>query len=182
MKVLCLVVVLSFASLFAHVAAADSIDPRIAFGGSGSISASCPTYDDSSACDMTGSTLTITATLSNDETGGTVDLYDGTGADLTSLTITDTDLPVGEILSCGAPTEYFTTVTQTGPDSCTFSGMSDALPAGSTGGIILSDFDANSTIDLLVTTPEPSSMLLLGMGLLSVFATRKWRGTARLEA
>jgi PEP-CTERM motif len=181
MRFVHLLVAVGFASLFAHATAAQT-DPKIGFGGGGSISASCTTADDSSACSLSAGS--ITATLSDNETGGIVDLNNDTGLDVTSLTITDLNLPTNEALSCLSPTEFFLIVTP-GPDSCTFSGngvILDDFPAGDTGGILLQDFDANSTIELAVTAPEPSSMVLLGVGLLAVFAIRKRRGITRCEA
>jgi PEP-CTERM motif len=187
MKVVRLLVALSFAGLFAQVAAAQT-DPQIGLGPRGSISESCgATFDDTDICALSGGT--VTATLSQGETGGTVDFGNDMG-DVTSLTITDmnpgANVPAGSVFSCENPPDaYFAMGAMTGPDSCTFTGMGiipDDLPSGAEAGIELSGFVANSTIELSFTVPEPSSMLLLGIGLLSILAIGKRRWITRCEA
>ena len=186
MRVLRLLVALSFASLLAHEAVAQT-DPNIGFGGlTGSLTPSCGVTvvigENETACGLSG--VTVTASLSNDETGGTVDLNNDTSTDVMSMTITDTNLPAGETISCSNTSiPFFSSAEQTAAENgCIFSGNPDDFPSGASGGIVLTGFDKNSTIDLTVTAPEPSSLLLLGIGVLPKCALRKGRRRMKCEA
>jgi len=194
MKLLRLVLALTFVTLFAHVAAADSTDPVIGFGGTGSLTPTCSggttTLDDgSTACDLNDVPLIIQVTIPDDATSTStyiVDIYNATGddeegggTDIYSLTITDPSLAPSQ-LGCeiDASSVYFTQVTKSG-SSCTFTGD---LPSGDAGGISLEGFAADSTVSLFADAPEPSSILLLGIGLLFLFGIQKRRGIAKSEA
>jgi hypothetical protein len=183
MKLLRLVLALSFAATFAHVAAADSTDPFIGLGGTGSNFASCSESESDPTCVQTGPTLTGTVTT-DDDGGAIVDVENATGNELSSVTVV-VDQGIGNI-TCQleeGQTFFGSATPTTGDNGCVFSGTpSDGVGSGVTYGVYFGEFTADSTLGFTVASasaPEPGSIFLLGMGLLSLFAVRKWRGTPK---
>ena len=152
-------------------------DPRVTMGGGGS----CQSFDETS----------LTETFTHVQTGCVVDftdhIADNDGVSLDILVV-NIDTPFSGTLSCGlgAGTPLNTAFAST-PTSCTFEDetLLESITFGSTYSLSFvnpcaiepSCMQFPSFIDITlapVVTPEPPTMLLLGVGLAVLLAGRKW--------
>ena len=165
---------------------ADSSDPKVRMGGSGS----CESFTETS--------LTQTFHVET-ETGGCVGGVDFTneindGTVTLDLLVVNIDTPFMGQLSCElAPGSPLNTASLSSPTSCTFKGEdeeeSPSIPPGGLYNLnFLNDSSGSwpSFIDItlaqtVIPTPEPASVLFLGVGLVGLLLGSKSRGLRQPE-
>ena len=169
--------------LLASAAFADSADPRVGLGGSGSNQASCSESPSDPTCIQSGSS--ISASVVTDSSGDAiVDIMDETGQVLPSVTVTINSSFTGpitcELEESDDEPVYFGNATPSGSNACVFSGppaegVPAGVPNGDVYGVYLFGFASGSTVSFTASSPlpEPGSLALLGMGLLSLALFRK---------
>jgi hypothetical protein len=166
--------------LFSIPALADTID----YAGAGSVSAGTATITGSATAGKTWGILDELVQIDNETTGGitqghlgSVDIVTGTLAKCASgLCFSGGDLDIRNSAGMTLVKLMFTSGTISKISGNTF--LNAVLPSGAT--VLLEDskgnFSSDSTVTTVgVTTPEPASLGLLGVGLMSLGFIKKGR-------
>jgi hypothetical protein len=181
-KLACYFALLTVTVLCCSSAKANPIDPKVGLGGGGS------------CANFTQTSLSMTLVV---PTGCIVDFTNsiGNGYTETNLIVTINSAFTG-VLSCvidltqpgNGGVSPFSFAQQTAPNQCMFSGPPqgpiDAVMPGGTFGIQFGYAGAafqSSTLSITIATPEPTSLALIGAGVLAIVASRK-RLTKRLTS
>jgi hypothetical protein len=180
MKIACIGALVCALLLFTSAAFADSVDPRVGLGGTGSTFASCSESPTDPTCIQTGPTISGSVMVDNNG-DAIVDVMNSTGQLLPSVTVTISS-SIASALTCELEEgqNFFGSAELTASNACTFSGppgenQTAGIPDGVTYGVYFFTWPADATVDFTVSSPvpEPGSLLLLGSGLIALAFTSK---------